>query len=223
MQLFFGIYFAMTGLHGIHVIAGMIVIAWLIAKARKGVFGPDRFAAVDFVGLYWHLVDLVWIFLFPLLYLIIVTAAMNHALEHPASSDPCQSPLGTVPYVAPHDSAHSGLGHVVPVWLLAAVFAALMVLTGLTVAVAQVDLGNLNLYLALGIAALKASLVVLFFMHLYLGPALQLDVLHRLPAVRESLHRHHADRLQGQRGVGDRTGKVRRCSGVHTPLGSPQP
>jgi cytochrome c oxidase subunit 3 len=70
VQLFFGIYFAMTGLHGIHVVAGMIVIVWLIGKARKGVFGPDRFAAVDFVGLYWHLVDLVWIFLFPLLYLI---------------------------------------------------------------------------------------------------------------------------------------------------------
>jgi cytochrome c oxidase subunit 3 len=70
VQLFFGIYFVMTGLHGIHVLAGMIVIGWLIAKARKGIFGPDRFAAVDFVGLYWHLVDLVWIFLFPLLYLI---------------------------------------------------------------------------------------------------------------------------------------------------------
>ena len=70
VQLFFGIYFAMTGLHGIHVIGGMIVITWLIVKARQGTFGPDRFAAVDFVGLYWHLVDLVWIFLFPLLYLI---------------------------------------------------------------------------------------------------------------------------------------------------------
>ncbi len=70
VQLFFGIYFAMTGLHAIHVIAGMIVIGWLIAKARTGIFGPDRFAAVDFIGLYWHLVDLVWIFLFPLLYLI---------------------------------------------------------------------------------------------------------------------------------------------------------
>ena len=66
-----------------------------------------------------------------------------------------------------HASAHSGLGHVVPVWLLAAVFGALLVLTGLTVAVAQVDLGNMNLYLALGIAAVKASLVVLFFMHLF--------------------------------------------------------
>jgi len=70
VQLFFGIYFAMTGLHGVHVIAGMIVIAWLIRKARRGVFGPNYFAPVDFVGLYWHLVDLVWIFLFPLLYLI---------------------------------------------------------------------------------------------------------------------------------------------------------
>jgi cytochrome c oxidase subunit 3 len=70
VQLFFGIYFAMTGLHGVHVLVGMGVIAWLIVKARKGVFGPDRFAAVDFTGLYWHLVDLVWIFLFPLLYLI---------------------------------------------------------------------------------------------------------------------------------------------------------
>ncbi len=70
VQQFFGLYFVMTGLHGIHVIAGMLVIAWLIGKARRGEFGPDRFAAVDFVGLYWHLVDLVWIFLFPLLYLI---------------------------------------------------------------------------------------------------------------------------------------------------------
>ena len=52
-------------------------------------------------------------------------------------------------------------------WLLAAVFGGLLLLTGLTVAVAQVDLGNLNLYLAMGIAVLKASLVVLFFMHLF--------------------------------------------------------
>ena len=59
-------------------------------------------------------------------------------------------------------SAHSGLGHVVPLWLLAAVFGALLLLTGLTVAVAHVDLGNMNLYLALGIATVKATLVVLF-------------------------------------------------------------
>jgi len=70
VQLFFGIYFAMTGLHGLHVIAGMGAIFWVLMKARRGEFGPDYFEPVDFVGLYWHLVDLVWIFLFPLLYLI---------------------------------------------------------------------------------------------------------------------------------------------------------
>ncbi len=64
-------------------------------------------------------------------------------------------------------AAHSALGHVVPVWMLAAVFAALIALTGLTVVVAQIDLGNMNLYIALAIAAVKASLVVLFFMHLF--------------------------------------------------------
>lgn len=70
VQIFFGIYFAMTGLHGIHVLAGMIAIAWVLARSAKGQFGPDYFTPVDLVGLYWHLVDLIWIFLFPLLYLI---------------------------------------------------------------------------------------------------------------------------------------------------------
>jgi cytochrome c oxidase subunit 3 len=70
VQLFFGIYFAMTGLHGVHVLAGMAAIAWILGRARRGEFGPQYFAPVDFTGLYWHLVDLVWIFLFPLFYLI---------------------------------------------------------------------------------------------------------------------------------------------------------
>jgi len=70
VQLFFGVYFAMTGLHGIHVIAGMSVIAWILVRARRGDFSPAYFTPVDFTGLYWHLVDLIWIFLFPLLYLI---------------------------------------------------------------------------------------------------------------------------------------------------------
>lgn len=69
-QIFFGIYFAMTGLHGIHVFAGMIVITWLLIGAIRGVYGPEYFTPVDLVGLYWHIVDLIWIFLFPLLYLI---------------------------------------------------------------------------------------------------------------------------------------------------------
>ena len=67
---FFDVYFMMTGLHGIHVLVGMCLITWLIIKAKSGYFGPKRYAAVDNIGLYWHLVDLIWIFLFPLLYLI---------------------------------------------------------------------------------------------------------------------------------------------------------
>jgi cytochrome c oxidase subunit 3 len=70
VHIFFGVYFIMTGLHGVHVIAGMVVIGWLIRRARRGDFGPRYFTPVDLGGLYWHLVDLIWIFLFPLLYLI---------------------------------------------------------------------------------------------------------------------------------------------------------
>jgi len=68
--IFFGIYFLMTGLHAIHVLAGMTAIGWTLRKATLGAFGPTYFTPVDLVGLYWHLVDLIWIFLFPLLYLI---------------------------------------------------------------------------------------------------------------------------------------------------------
>ena len=69
-HLFFGIYFCMTGLHGIHVIIGMGVIGWLIWRSHRGEFGPKYFTPVDLGGLYWHIVDLIWIFLFPLFYLI---------------------------------------------------------------------------------------------------------------------------------------------------------
>jgi cytochrome c oxidase subunit 3 len=70
VQIFFGIYFLMTGLHGLHVLAGMGAIGWILVRSVKGQFGPAYYTPVDFVGLYWHLVDLIWIFLFPLLYLI---------------------------------------------------------------------------------------------------------------------------------------------------------
>jgi cytochrome c oxidase subunit III len=69
-QVFFSIYFLMTGLHGIHVLVGMGLIGWVLRRVRRGEFGPAYYSPVDFVGLYWHVVDLVWIFLFPLLYLI---------------------------------------------------------------------------------------------------------------------------------------------------------
>jgi cytochrome c oxidase subunit III len=70
VQTFFSVYFLMTGLHGLHVIAGMACIGWVLRRALKGEFGPSYFTPVDLVGLYWHLVDLIWIYLFPLLYLI---------------------------------------------------------------------------------------------------------------------------------------------------------
>ena len=69
-NMFFTIYFAMTGLHGIHVLVGVFVFIWLLIRAVKGHFTPDYFGPVDFAALYWHIVDLIWIFLFPLLYLI---------------------------------------------------------------------------------------------------------------------------------------------------------
>ncbi len=68
--VFFSIYFCMTGLHGIHVVAGIITWLWILRRALRGEFGPTHFGAVDYAALYWHLVDLIWIYLFPLLYLI---------------------------------------------------------------------------------------------------------------------------------------------------------
>ena len=70
LRMFFSIYFLLTGLHGVHVLVGMGVITWLIVAAARGRFGSRYYTPVEIGGLYWHLVDLVWIFLFPLLYLI---------------------------------------------------------------------------------------------------------------------------------------------------------
>lgn len=69
-HLFFVIYYLMTGLHGIHVLIGILVIGTLAVLAMRGRFGPRSYTAVDLGGLYWHLVDLIWIFLFPLFYLL---------------------------------------------------------------------------------------------------------------------------------------------------------
>ena len=67
---FFSIYYFMTGLHAVHIIAGIVALAWLLWRALHFHFRKDYFGPVENVGLYWHLVDLVWIFLFPLMYLI---------------------------------------------------------------------------------------------------------------------------------------------------------
>jgi cytochrome c oxidase subunit 3 len=70
VRIFFWIYFAMTGLHALHMIIGLGVMAWLLYKAWRGAFTPEYYAPVEMAGLYWHFVDIVWIFLFPLLYLL---------------------------------------------------------------------------------------------------------------------------------------------------------
>ena len=67
---FFGCYFLMTGLHGLHVIIGMIAILWAMFRSIRGDFHSKYYFPVELVGLYWHLVDLIWIYLFPLLYLV---------------------------------------------------------------------------------------------------------------------------------------------------------
>ena len=69
-QLFFSLYFAMTGLHALHMVIGVGIISWLIWLAGKGRFTAEYNTPVDIAGLYWHFVDIIWIFLFPLLYLI---------------------------------------------------------------------------------------------------------------------------------------------------------
>jgi len=69
-NMYFALYFVMTGLHGLHVLIGMSILLWVLWKNVKGTFSPAYFTPVDLGALYWHLVDLVWIYLFPLLYLV---------------------------------------------------------------------------------------------------------------------------------------------------------
>jgi cytochrome c oxidase subunit 3 len=68
--IFFAVYFMMTGVHGLHVIIGIGLISWILIRAIRGEFSSRFYAPVEGVGLYWHLVDLIWIYLFPLLYLV---------------------------------------------------------------------------------------------------------------------------------------------------------
>ena len=68
--VFFSIYYCMTGIHAIHILGGIVVLVWLLVRSVREDFNRQYFGPVDYVGLYWHLVDLIWIYLFPLLYLI---------------------------------------------------------------------------------------------------------------------------------------------------------
>jgi cytochrome c oxidase subunit 3 len=70
LGLYFGLYFCMTGLHGIHVVIGMSLIGWVAFRTYRGDFNAHYYTPVEGVGIFWHIVDLIWIFLFPLLYLV---------------------------------------------------------------------------------------------------------------------------------------------------------
>jgi len=69
-QIFFALYFVMTGLHALHMVIGLGIFSWLFWAAWKGRFTPEYHTPLEIGGLYWHFVDIVWIYLFPLLYLI---------------------------------------------------------------------------------------------------------------------------------------------------------
>lgn len=68
--LFFGLYFTMTGLHALHIVVGMVIMGFAFVGVRRGKVDANRASLLENAGLYWHLVDLIWIFLFPLFYLI---------------------------------------------------------------------------------------------------------------------------------------------------------
>lgn len=69
-RLFMVFYFVMTGLHGIHIVVGIGLMLWIMKRLRKDEFGKNYYTSVEGVGLYWHIVDIIWIYLFPLMYLI---------------------------------------------------------------------------------------------------------------------------------------------------------
>jgi cytochrome c oxidase subunit 3 len=78
-QIFFSLYFVMTGLHALHMIVGLGIMAWMLVWTINGTIDQKYFAPIEVSGLYWHFVDIVWIFLFPLLYLL---GRTHHLVGH---------------------------------------------------------------------------------------------------------------------------------------------
>jgi len=70
VQIFLSIYFCLTGLHATHMVVGLGIMTWLLVGAIRGKYSPQWYTPVEIAGLYWHFVDIVWIFLFPMLYLV---------------------------------------------------------------------------------------------------------------------------------------------------------
>ena len=69
-QLYFSLYFMMTGIHALHMIIGIGLLIWLMSRVQRNHFNTEYYGPVEIFGLYWHFVDIIWIFLYPLLYLI---------------------------------------------------------------------------------------------------------------------------------------------------------
>jgi len=70
-SVFFGLYFMTTGIHGLHVLIGGVLLAWIAVRVKSGAVGAENFILLENGALYWHLVDLIWIFIFPLYYLML--------------------------------------------------------------------------------------------------------------------------------------------------------
>jgi cytochrome c oxidase subunit III len=70
LELFFCLYYFITGFHSLHVLIGVAVITVLATRVARGAFGPQRHTTLELAALYWHLVDIVWIFVYPLIYLV---------------------------------------------------------------------------------------------------------------------------------------------------------
>jgi heme/copper-type cytochrome/quinol oxidase subunit 3 len=70
VQLFASCYFTLTGFHALHVVGGLVMLSLLLIWSLQGTLGPDRYERCELIGLYWHFVDIVWVFLFPLIYLM---------------------------------------------------------------------------------------------------------------------------------------------------------
>lgn len=70
IQIYYSLYFAMTGMHALHMIIGFGIAIWILVKHALGRFNAEYYPHIEYFGLYWHFVDIVWIFLFPLLYLV---------------------------------------------------------------------------------------------------------------------------------------------------------
>ena len=81
-QIFFSFYFALTGIHALHMVVGVGIMTWVAVLAKKKEFSTDYYNPVEIAGLYWHFVDIVWIFLYPLLYLVDRTYDVAKATGH---------------------------------------------------------------------------------------------------------------------------------------------